>query len=95
MIAQIVYLEVQHDKLEEFMSEVQTNATASRGEKGVVQFDVLRQENEPLKFMLYEVYTGSEALDAHRNTSHFKRWAEKGVPLLSRERVRVMYEKLA
>ena len=94
MIVQVVYLEVQPDKLADFMNEVHTNAKASREEAGVAQFDVLQQEGDPLKFMLYEVYRGSEALEAHRKTPHFQRWAEKGVPLLSKERVRIMYKKL-
>ena len=94
MIVQVVYLEVQADKLETFLDEIQANAQASRGEAGVAQFEVLRQEGEPLKFMLYEVYKGTEALEAHRATPHFKRWAEKGVPLLSKERVRVLYQTL-
>ena len=94
MITQVVYLEVQPNKLEEFTQEVQANAVASRGEAGIIQFDVLRQAGEPLKFMLYEVYTGEEAQETHRHTPHFQRWVEKGVPLLSKERVRVIYEKL-
>ena len=95
MIVQVVYLEIQPDKLADIMNEAQTNARASREEPGVVQFDVLQQAGEPLKFMLYEVYKDSEALEAHRHTTHFQRWAEKGVPLLSKERVKVIYEKLS
>ena len=94
MIYQVVYLEVQTDKLEAFKEEVLANAQASRAEPGVLQFDVLQQENEPFKFMLFEVYSGTDAQETHRNTPHFKRWVEKGVPLLSKERVRVIYEKL-
>jgi len=91
MIVQVVYLEVQTDKMESFLAEVLTNAQASRGEAGVIQFDVIQQIDDPSRFMLYEVYQDEAALEAHRHTPHFKRWVERGVPLLRGERVRVMY----
>ena len=94
MLVQVVYLEVKPDQLAPFQLEVFANAQASRLESGVAQFDVLQQDGEPLKFMLFEVYYSADALEAHRLTPHFKRWAEKGVPLLSKDRVRVMYQML-
>jgi (4S)-4-hydroxy-5-phosphonooxypentane-2,3-dione isomerase len=94
MIAQIVYLEVQPQLLEPFILEVKANVLASRQEWGVAQFELLQQLDNPLKFMLYEVYNSAEDIESHRQTSHFKRWLEVGVPMLTGERVRIMYEKL-
>jgi len=94
MIVQVVYLEVQTDKMESFLAEVLANAQASRGEAGVIQFDVIQQIDDPSRFMLYEVYQDEAALEAHRHTPHFKQWVERGVPLLKGERVRVMYRQV-
>ena len=92
MHIQVVYLEVQPEKVDAFLAEATANARASRQEAGVVQFDLLRRADSPNKFMLYEVYRSPEALEAHRATPHFQRWLQVGVPLLTGERVRVLYE---
>ena len=94
MLVQVVYLEVQPEKLETFLAEARANAQASRAEAGVTQFDLLQQSDSPLRFMLYEVYRDEAALEAHRHTPHFQRWVEQGVPLLTGERVRVMYREV-
>lgn len=91
-LAQIVHLEAQPDKLDEFLAEATANARASRQEPGVIQFDLLQQIESPTKFLLYEIYASTAALEAHRQTPHFARWLERGVPLLAGERVRVLYQ---
>ncbi len=93
-IAQIVHLEVRPEKLEEFLAEAAANIRASRQEPGVIQFDLLQQAEAPVKFMLYEIYNDSSALETHRQTPHFSRWLERGVPLLAGERVRVLYQMI-
>jgi autoinducer 2-degrading protein len=94
MIVQVVTLQVQPDKLDVFMAEITANASASREEPGVVQFDILQQTDESFRFMLYEVYKEETDLEAHRQTPHFKHWVEFGVPLLAGERVRTIYSLL-
>ena len=94
MLIQVVYLEVQPEKQEAFLTEARANVQASRTETGVMQFDLLQQNDDPTRFMLYEVYRDEAALEAHRHTPHFQRWAEQGVPLLTGERVRVLYREI-
>lgn len=94
MLIQVVYLEVQPEKREAFLAEARANVQASRAETGVMQFDLLQQNDDPTRFMLYEVYRDEAALEAHRHTPHFQRWAEQGVPLLTGERVRVLYREI-
>lgn len=92
MIVQVVHLEVQPDKLNEFLVEAKKIASESLKEPGITQFDLLQMEDDRHRFMLYEVYNTRQALEAHRQTGHFTRWVEKGVPLLAGERVRVIYQ---
>lgn len=94
MIVQVVYLEVQPDKLQTVLAEATANARASRTEPGVIQFDLLQQSDAPNKFMLYEVYRSNADLEAHRLTPHFKRWVDVGVPLLAGERTRILYQRI-
>ncbi len=93
-IVQVVHLEVQSDKLEEFLAEAHANVQASRAEEGVIQFDLLQQLEAAQRFLLYEAYRDMPALEAHRDTPHFQRWLEKAVPLIIGNRIRVLYSRV-
>jgi (4S)-4-hydroxy-5-phosphonooxypentane-2,3-dione isomerase len=95
MITQIVYLSVNLSNRDIFIAEVLANARESVKELGVLRFDVLQQEDDPESFVLYEVYESPEALENHRQSVHFKRWQEVGVPLLSGPRRRVLYKTIS
>lgn len=94
MYVQVVYLEVRPELLETFLAEATANVLESRKEPGVERFDLLQQAEHPHRFMLYEVYHTEADLQAHRQTPHFQRWLEKGVPTLAGERVRVIYHRV-
>jgi len=59
---------------------------ASRKEHGVIGFDVARSRENPNVFALWEHYRDAAALDAHRETDHFKRLVLDGVRPLAQER---------
>jgi len=51
------------------------NAEASvREEKTCLQFQVLTAEDDPDTYFFYEVYSDAAALDAHRETAHYKKF---------------------
>ena len=60
---------------------------ASRKEPGVVSFDVARSHEHPNVFVLWEVYRDEAALEAHKETEHFKRLAVNGVRRLAQQRI--------
>lgn len=94
MYIQVVYLEVQPEKVNEFIIEALANVNTSRKETGVKQFELIQRVDNPFKFMLYEVYLSQEAAEAHRQTPHFKRWLEAGIPLLTGDRIREIYREI-
>jgi len=57
-------------------SEMLENAHQSVKEDGCLQFDVVQSCEDENVFIYYEVYTGAAALDAHRQTPHFKAYWE-------------------
>jgi len=91
MFVLAIYLEVKPENIEAFKDVASANARATLTEPGALRFDLLQQTDEPTKFMFYEVYRSEEAFKAHQQTAHYKRWVEKGVPLLTGERVRAKY----
>jgi (4S)-4-hydroxy-5-phosphonooxypentane-2,3-dione isomerase len=60
------------------------HVAATRTEPGCLQFVAYRSRKDPEQFVLYEQYINDEALEAHRQTPHFRSYVEGTiVPLLS------------
>lgn len=74
MIHIIVRVEPKPDKVEAFLELATYDARNSRQEPGCVRFDVLRQNDNPLRFAFYEVYKDDDAVKAHQQTEHYARW---------------------
>ena len=56
-----------------FLDAMLPNAEASvRDEPGCIAFDVLEAREEEDTFYLYEIYTGQDALAAHKETPLYK-----------------------
>ena len=58
---------------DDYLSAMLTNAAASvRDEPGCHRFDVLEAQEEPDTFYLYEIYDDADALQAHKETPHYR-----------------------
>lgn len=68
----VVNVTVAPEQVDTFLPLILENAAQSIKEQGCLQFDVIVNRNEANKFQFYEVYTGPDALDRHRQTPHFK-----------------------
>jgi (4S)-4-hydroxy-5-phosphonooxypentane-2,3-dione isomerase len=89
-----VHLHVQPDNCDEFMALTLENARHTVEEPGNLRFDVLRQADDPERFVLYEVYREESDMQAHKQTPHYAQWAA-GVPeLLVEPRCSVRYTAL-
>jgi quinol monooxygenase YgiN len=51
--------------------------TATRQEPGNLEYDLYRSTSEPTTLHIFEVYTDSAALDAHRASDHYKAYRAK------------------
>ena len=61
---------------EAFRPHILKNAQATRqDEPDNHQFTVMVSEQDPDRYHFYEVYSNEQALDAHRQTAHFKTYA--------------------
>jgi quinol monooxygenase YgiN len=61
-------------------------SAASRQEPGCVNYLAHFVEDDPSFVMIYECYKDNAALDAHRASSHFQKYAVGGLYQLMRER---------
>ncbi len=88
MLVVQVYIHVKPDQIEAFKQVTLENARHSLEEPGIARFDVLQQEDDATRFVLVEVYRNAEAPAAHKETAHYKKWAEVAPPMMQGERTR-------
>ncbi|HSM85448.1 MAG TPA: putative quinol monooxygenase [Candidatus Limnocylindrales bacterium] len=63
----------------------------SRKEPGCVQYVGHQSTEDPRKFFFYEVYKDQAALQAHRDSAHFKEYVLGGLDGIVEERSRDLY----
>jgi quinol monooxygenase YgiN len=86
-----VHAHVKPDAVDTFRAASVTNARASRGEPGVVRFDLLQDRDDPTRFVLVEIYRGSEAAAAHKATAHYATWRDAVADMMAEPRRSVKY----
>lgn len=75
MFAVVVTFKIKAGQMDQFMPLMLENARASvAGEPECHQFDVCTDAEQPDSVLLYEVYSDLAGFDAHRQTSHYKRF---------------------
>ena len=94
MLVLSVSIHVKPEHVAEFIPATLANARGSRGELGNLRYDVLRDEEDPNHFLLYEVYRDAEALEAHGQTPHYKAWSAAVGPWMIAPRTRVRAQAL-
>ena len=65
---------VKPEQVDAFIEATLDNAGNTRHEPGNERFDVSQAEDEPTRFLLYEVYQSKEDFTAHQQTDHYLRW---------------------
>jgi autoinducer 2-degrading protein len=95
VIILIVQIHVKADAVTAFEAATEDNAANSRLEPGVVRFDVLREQQDPTRFALVEVYRDQPAVGAHKTTAHYLRWRDAVADLMAEPRVGVAYSNVS
>ncbi len=76
MICMLIEVHIKPTHLDTFLGVIKHDAEHSEhDEPGCMRFDVLRDNDDPLKFYFYEVYKDEAARAAHRTMPHFAEWA--------------------
>ncbi|HEX5108937.1 MAG TPA: putative quinol monooxygenase [Vicinamibacterales bacterium] len=73
----LVQVTVRPDLLDEFERALLHNARESVArDPGCIRFDVSQQIDDPLRWIMHEVYTDAAAHAAHRQSPHFLAYNE-------------------
>ena len=83
MIVTIVHVEVKPEYINSFIRATTENHLESVKEPGNLRFDVLQNDAEPKRFVLYEAYETEELAAAHKSTAHYLRWRETVAPWMA------------
>ncbi len=86
MIATLIYVDVLPEHVEAFKKITLYNHENSRREPGNIRFDLLQSNEDPTKFVLYEVFADEQAAAEHKKTPHYLRWREEVAPYMASPR---------
>jgi autoinducer 2-degrading protein len=79
---------------DEFVLATLYNARCTRQEPGNRRFDVLRHEEEPGRFLLYEVYDSPDDFQAHQQTTHYLKWRDTVADWMAQKRQGIKHVSL-
>jgi (4S)-4-hydroxy-5-phosphonooxypentane-2,3-dione isomerase len=94
MIVTIVHVYVKPANVNDFIRATAENHKASVKEPGNLRFDILQDEKDPGKFVLYEAYESERAVAAHKETSHYLTWRDTVAPWMVKAREGVRHRLL-
>jgi quinol monooxygenase YgiN len=87
-----VHVRVVPGRADDFMKASAENAANSIREPGVVRFDVVRQQDDPDRFVLVEVYRTREDPARHKETAHYAAWRDTVEDMMAEPRHSVKYD---
>lgn len=85
---------VKPESADTFVEATLDNALNSRQEPGNVRFDVLRAEDDPNRFFLYEVYRDKADFATHQKTPHYLQWRATVADMMAQPRQGARHESL-
>ena len=89
-----VHIQVKPDQVEAFKAACVENARNSLQEPGIARFDVLQQQDDATRFLLVEIYRTVEAPAAHKQTAHYRDWAEAVADMMAVPRSSVKFDRV-
>ena len=91
MIVTIVKVHVKEDDIEGFIKATKLNHIGSVKELGNVRFDVIQQEDDPSKFVLYEAFISKDDIAIHKETDHYLQWRKTVDGMMAETRSATVY----
>jgi len=94
MLVVHVHVQVKPECVEAFRAATLANAQASVKEPGIARFDVVRQTDDPTRFVLVEVYRDEHAPAKHKETAHYAAWRDAVAPMMAQPRSSVKFTNI-
>ena len=91
MVIVHVFIKIKPGTIEPFKAATLKNAQNSIKEPGILRFDFMQQEDDPLSFLIVEVYKDNNAVAQHKETAHYAEWRQSAEHLIAEPRKRIQY----
>ena len=91
MLVVHVFVHVKPGMAEAFEKATLENARNSVREPGIARFDIIRQQDDPERFVLVEVYRTSEDPGRHKETAHYQQWRDSVTDMMAEPRTSIKY----
>ena len=85
-----VDLDIAPGQIDAYIAAVKENGAAAVKEPGCREFNISVSEKDPNHVFLFEVYDNAAALEAHRATDHFKKYAATVKEMVAKREIRVL-----
>jgi autoinducer 2-degrading protein len=86
MYVVVVNVHVKPEAVTEFIAATRDNSLGTHAEPGNVRFDILRRNDDPNRFVFYEVYQDESGFSAHQQTEHYLKWKAAVAPMMAEPR---------
>ena len=94
MLVVHVHVHVKEDQVQAFKEATVANARQSVQEPGIARFDVVRQQDDPTRFVLVEVYRTTDDPAKHKETAHYQTWRDTVAGMMAEPRSSVKYDNV-
>lgn len=94
MICLVVKMRVRAGEEEKVAKWFRSLETASRNEPGCLLYNVHRHQEDGRVFLVYEQYKDNAALEAHRESAHFRQYAAEKIYSVVESREADLYRPL-
>ncbi|HXW41639.1 MAG TPA: putative quinol monooxygenase [Xanthobacteraceae bacterium] len=85
-----VDLDIQPGQIDQYLALLKVNGAASVKEPGCHEFDITVSQKDPNHVFIFEVYDNAAALEAHRQTDHFKKYAAATKDMVTKREPRAL-----
>src|SRR5262245_4597724 len=89
MYALTVTAYVLENETETFLQKTLECALATRNESGNLRYDILQNEDNPVCFVIYEVYRSKDDFLFHRESPYAKKWKVETESIMAKPRERI------
>lgn len=90
----LVYVDVKKEYVDDFKKITLYNCENSRLEEGNISFDCVQSKEDETKFVLLEHFRDSDAIEYHKTTEHYKKWAATVGDMMASPRTKTVCEMI-
>ena len=90
-----VFIHVKPECGSDFKTATLANVKNSLQEEGIARFDFIERLDDPVRFVLVEVYRQPEDAAKHKETEHYAIWRDTVAPMMAEPRSSMKFFNIA